>query len=82
MRPEYGATATLAAEYLLASGLRVTANEATALVYAIRTETLDFALVPQSMVPSDALLSRANGLRQGSLVEGYSPATPGGSFPA
>ena len=42
VRPEYGATATLAAEYLLASGLRVTANEATALVYAIRTETRDF----------------------------------------
>ena len=42
VRPQYGATATIAAEYLLASGLRVTANEATALVYAIRTETRDF----------------------------------------
>jgi nanoRNase/pAp phosphatase (c-di-AMP/oligoRNAs hydrolase) len=42
VRPAYGATATLAAEYLLASGLRVTASEATALVYAIRTETRDF----------------------------------------
>ena len=42
VRPEYGATATMAAEYLLASGLRVTAHEATALVYAIRTETRDF----------------------------------------
>ena len=42
VRPEYGATATLAAEYLLASGLRISAHEATALVYAIRTETRDF----------------------------------------
>jgi nanoRNase/pAp phosphatase (c-di-AMP/oligoRNAs hydrolase) len=42
IRPEYGATATLVAEYLLASGLRVTSHEATALVYAIRTETRDF----------------------------------------
>ena len=42
VRPQYGATATIGAEYLLASGLRVTANEATALVYAIRTETRDF----------------------------------------
>jgi nanoRNase/pAp phosphatase (c-di-AMP/oligoRNAs hydrolase) len=42
VRPQYGATATMAAEYLLASGMRVTAHEATALVYAIRTETRDF----------------------------------------
>jgi nanoRNase/pAp phosphatase (c-di-AMP/oligoRNAs hydrolase) len=42
VRPEYGATATLAADYLLGSGLKPTANEATALVYAIRTETRDF----------------------------------------
>ncbi|HVS03494.1 MAG TPA: DHHA1 domain-containing protein [Thermoanaerobaculia bacterium] len=43
IRPRYGATATLAAEYLLASGRRVTHHEATALVYAIRTETRDFS---------------------------------------
>lgn len=42
VRPDYGATATIAAEYLLTSGLRITAHEATALVYAIRTETRDF----------------------------------------
>lgn len=42
VRPLYGATATMVAEYLLASGMRVTAHEATALVYAIRTETRDF----------------------------------------
>jgi nanoRNase/pAp phosphatase (c-di-AMP/oligoRNAs hydrolase) len=42
VRPQYGATATMVAEYLLASGMRVTAQEATALVYAIRTETRDF----------------------------------------
>jgi nanoRNase/pAp phosphatase (c-di-AMP/oligoRNAs hydrolase) len=43
VRPEYGATATIAAEYLLASGHRITAAEATALVYAILTETQDFS---------------------------------------
>ena len=42
IRPHYGATATMVAEYLLASGMRITAHEATALVYAIRTETRDF----------------------------------------
>lgn len=43
LREGYGATATIAAEYLLASGLTVTRREATALVYAQRTETLDFS---------------------------------------
>ncbi len=43
IRPEVGATATLAAEYYLGSGLEVSARGATALVYAIRTETRDFS---------------------------------------
>lgn len=43
VRPEYGATASLLAEYLLASGLPVTKAEATAVVYAIRVETQDFS---------------------------------------
>ena len=43
VRPAYGATATILAEYLLASGLRPTHALATALVYAIRSETQDFA---------------------------------------
>jgi len=43
VRPDYGATATILAEYLLASGLRPTHALATALVYAIRSETQDFA---------------------------------------
>jgi nanoRNase/pAp phosphatase (c-di-AMP/oligoRNAs hydrolase) len=42
IRPEYGATATMVAEHMLAAGLRITAHEATAMVYAIRTETRDF----------------------------------------
>ena len=42
IRPEYGATATIAAEYLLAADLPFTAHEAPAVVYAIRTETRDF----------------------------------------
>jgi nanoRNase/pAp phosphatase (c-di-AMP/oligoRNAs hydrolase) len=42
IRPSYGATATILAEYMLASGIQPTARIATALIYAIRTETLDF----------------------------------------
>ena len=42
VRRDYGATATIAGEYLLASGLEPTRHHATALVYAIRSETLDF----------------------------------------
>jgi nanoRNase/pAp phosphatase (c-di-AMP/oligoRNAs hydrolase) len=43
VRPRYGATATIAAEYLLASGVSGTHALSTALVYAIRSETQDFA---------------------------------------
>jgi nanoRNase/pAp phosphatase (c-di-AMP/oligoRNAs hydrolase) len=43
IRPPYGATATIVAEYLLASGVRYTHAVATALIYAIRSETQDFA---------------------------------------
>lgn len=43
VRTEYSASASIAAEYLLASGLEATRAEATAMVYAIRSETLDFS---------------------------------------
>ena len=42
IRPSYGATATILAEYLVASGVESTKRNATALVYAIRSETQDF----------------------------------------
>ena len=42
VRSDYGATATIVGEYLLAAGLEPTRHLATALVYAIRSETLDF----------------------------------------
>jgi len=42
VRPTYGATATILAEYILASGIEVPRSTATGLVYAIRTETQDF----------------------------------------
>jgi len=42
IRPEYGATATILAEYLEESGITPTRALATALVYAIRSETQDF----------------------------------------
>lgn len=43
VRPKYGATATILAEYMLAAGLQPTHALATALIYAIRSETMDFA---------------------------------------
>ena len=43
VRPSHGATATILAEYLLAAGLRTSHALSTALVYAIRSETQDFA---------------------------------------
>lgn len=43
IRPEYGATASILAEYLLASGAPVTRRAATALVYAIHSETQSFS---------------------------------------
>ncbi|HUP21653.1 MAG TPA: DHHA1 domain-containing protein [Thermoanaerobaculia bacterium] len=43
VRRDYSATASLVTEYLLAAGIEPTHREATAVVYAIRSETLDFA---------------------------------------
>ena len=42
IRPDYGASATILAEYLLAAGLEIPRPRATAMIYAIRTETQDF----------------------------------------
>jgi nanoRNase/pAp phosphatase (c-di-AMP/oligoRNAs hydrolase) len=43
LRTDYGATATIVAEYMLLSGLPISRRTATAVVYAMRTETLDFS---------------------------------------
>jgi len=43
IRPKYGATATILAEYLLAADIQPTHALTTALIYAIRSETQDFA---------------------------------------
>lgn len=42
VRPDYGATASIIAEYLEEADLHVTKADATALIYAIRSETQDF----------------------------------------
>ncbi|MDX1644159.1 MAG: DHH family phosphoesterase [Thermoanaerobaculia bacterium] len=42
VRPEYGATATIVAEYLREAGVDLSRQLATALLYAIRTETQEF----------------------------------------
>jgi nanoRNase/pAp phosphatase (c-di-AMP/oligoRNAs hydrolase) len=43
VRPAYGATATILGEYLLAAGIKPTHALATALIYAVRSETQDFS---------------------------------------
>lgn len=43
IRPRYGATATILAEYLLLSGVKPTHALSTSLIYAIRSETQDFS---------------------------------------
>ena len=75
VRPEYGATATMAAEYLLARDVKVTGADATALVYAIRTETRDFgreASGPDKKV-YDLLYPRVN---KGQLAKIQHPNLP------
>lgn len=42
IRPEYGATATILIEYLRASNIKPSTNLATALLYAIKTDTANF----------------------------------------
>jgi len=42
IRTEYGATATMLAEYLLGSGIGISKRIATGMVYAIRSETQEF----------------------------------------
>ncbi len=62
VRPEVGATATIVAEYLLAAGIAPTHGEATALIYAIRSETQDFAreFTGRDKVIYDQFFPRAN----------------------
>lgn len=62
VRPRYGATATILAEYMLAAGIRPTHALATALIYAIRSETQGFArehIGPDKAI-HDAYFSQAN----------------------
>ncbi|MCB1036668.1 MAG: DHH family phosphoesterase, partial [Acidobacteria bacterium] len=77
IRTEYGATATILAEYLLASGLTPSKPGATATVYAIRSETQDFAR--ESPGPDkaihDLMLARANKRLLGKIQSAPLPAT-------
>lgn len=56
IRTEYGATATILGEYLEAAGLEPTKAQATALAYAIRSETQDF--LRESAGPDKELYDR------------------------
>lgn len=77
IRTDYGATATIIAEYLLASGLEPSRKGATAMVYAIRSETQDFAR--ESPGPDkaiyDLMLSKANKRLLGKIQSAPLPAT-------
>jgi len=62
VRPDYGATATLLAEYLSVAGLELSRTKVTGLIYAIRSETREFgreAAGPDKAI-YDALLPQAN----------------------
>lgn len=77
LRTDYGATATIVAEYLLASGLTPSKPGATAMVYAIRSETQDFAR--ESPGPDkaiyDLMLTKANKRLLGKIQNAPLPAT-------
>lgn len=62
VRPDYGATASMVAEYLVATGMQPSRRVATALIYAIRSETQDFRRESQSPDRKlyDYLYPRAN----------------------
>ncbi len=62
VRPEYGATATILTEHLLAAGARPSRPLATALVYAIRSETQDFSreFAPPDKAIYDAFFPEIN----------------------
>jgi nanoRNase/pAp phosphatase (c-di-AMP/oligoRNAs hydrolase) len=62
IRTDYGATATIVAEYLTAAGWDLTKSEATAFLYAVRSETQDFAreFSPADKALFDELLPQAD----------------------
>lgn len=67
VRPEYGATVTLLAEYLETCGLGVPSRIATGVVYALRSETQEFGR--EYSPPDKALYDRLFGLvDRGSLA--------------
>lgn len=79
IRTDYGATATILAEYQQASALAFSKQEATALVYAIRSETQDFGreFAPPDRETFDTLLDRAD---YRALARIQTPRLPAGYF--
>ncbi len=62
IRPRLGATATMLFEYLTAAGVAIPTWLASAMAYAISTETLDFtrAFLPEDQKAYTRLIARAN----------------------
>jgi len=77
VRTDYGATATILAEYLEASGLAPTRREATALVYAIRAETQDFGreFAPVDKAVYDAYLPQVDKRALGKIQNARLPTS-------
>lgn len=75
IRTHYGATATMIAEYIAASGWELTKKEATAFLYAVRSETQDFGreFSPEDRMLFDELLPKGD-LR--SLARIQTPGLP------
>lgn len=62
IRTDYGATATMIAEYIAASGWELDRKEATAFLYAVKSETQDFGreFSPEDRMLFDELMPQAD----------------------
>jgi len=75
VRPEYGASATILLEYLLAAELEIPVDIATAVAYAIRSETQDLG-ADASRDDVDAYLAVYPKANKGKLAKIYRPVFP------
>ena len=77
VRPAFGSTVTILAGYLAAAGVTVSVPEATAVVYAIRSETQDFGreYTPEDRAIYDAFLVRADKRALGRIQKASLPVS-------
>ncbi len=77
VRPAFGATVTILSGYLAAAGVAVSVAEATAVVYAIRSETQDFGreYTLEDRATYDAFLARVNKRALGRIQKASLPVS-------